>query len=178
MKYILLLTVFIIVSVTASAQLTTYEKNAQNFIIEKVKLGYTLKSFFKKYPFAIWTGEVGYYDNDLKLAGHGYFEFYENKLYSVSLYYDPMKNENILSFGKTLTAKLGHSHTQDQFKDEEEGIYKVFRWEFDKIKKSFYLTVYITGKVKFSMIDNSVTAAISEAFEKSKTEEPKIDFDF
>lgn len=180
MKYVFLLAVFILVSTVSYSQLTEYEKNAQSFEIEKVKLGCTLKSFLAKHPSAReYKGndaEVGaktYFVTNLKSANDASFTFYKNKLYSMSFTYSNKQinesgtGEGHLLFAKTILKKIGTTQKQSNIDN-----YLLCVWDFDNINYHFYLKIYDNLDMYFLIQNGEIMDKIAE--EKKKI----TDFDF
>lgn len=162
------------------AQLTEYEKNAQSFEIEKVKLGCTLKSFLAKYPTAreykaldAAVGAKLYFVTNLKSAKDASFNFYKNKLYSMSFTYSHEQiNESgaengSLLFAKTIIKKIGTTQKQGKIDN-----YLLSVWDFDNINLHFYLKIYDNLDMYFLIQNSMVMDKIAE--EKKKI----TDFDF
>jgi len=148
------------------AQLNEYEKNAQSFEIEKVKLGCTLKSFSAIYPSAREykslnaADGVKYYSvpnlrsefvffNKWEDAS---FEFYENKLYSMSFtYYDGkaagIKNAS-WAFADLLARRMGEPKHDPSLSH--------LLWVFDNIKIRFDLEIYSNKDMILVIQDDAI----------------------
>ena len=171
--------IFIIIFlIVGFAQLTEYEKNAQSFEIEKVKLGCTLKSFLAIYPSAreykSLNAEVGakYYSVPNLRSGFVFFnrwedasfEFCENKLYSMSFtYYDGkasgIKNAS-WAFADLLARRMGEPKHDPSLSH--------LLWVFDNIKIRFDLEIYSNKDMILVIQDDAIMDKIDEGKKKTK----------
>jgi len=172
---IIFIVVFLIVGF---AQLTDYEKNAQSFEIEKVKLGCTLKSFLAMYPSAreykSLNATIGAKSYSVPNLRSGFvffnrwedasFEFYENKLYSMSFTYYNEKSSGIKNaawaFADLLARRMGEPKHDPSLSH--------LLWTFDNIKICFDLKIYSNKDMILVIQDDAIMDKIDEGKKKTK----------
>lgn len=169
MKLITIIFSLIIFTEISFSQQSEYVKNAKSFEFEKIKLGFTYSNFISQYPNAIKIqnndesiGVLAYRVDDLKSASYGFFTFYNNRLFSVSIIYNEDKLNSIGGWQTLLNRlkeKLGNDILKYKKLDEENKTDVVW-WDFDSIQRYFEVVFFKDGDVSLLFTDDSVRELI------------------
>lgn len=159
----------IVFSSFSFSQITKFEKNAKDFEFDKLKIGDNLPDFMRRYPSAIKVnnkdediGITSYKVDGLKSASYGFFYFFDNKVYLISIVYTKEKLNNI-GGAKTLSDRLYEKLGKDnvEYKElEDENKAEILWWDFENIERYFELLRYKDDDIKFLFEDNAIIKKI------------------